>query len=238
MKYILTNNYEAMSSKAASLICAQILMKPNCVLGLATGSTPIGTYKHLAALYQEGEISFKDVSAVNLDEYCGLQENHPQSYKYYMDANLFAHIDIENHNTHIPNGMAQDYSLECTNYDKRIYDLGGIDLQLLGIGNNGHIGFNEPGDEFVMETHRVLLSRETINANSRFFGNDISDVPIAALTMGLRSIMHARKVVLLACGEAKLEIIERALHGPVIPALPASILQLHPDLTVICSKEC
>lgn len=238
MNYILTNSYEAMSKKAASLICAQILMKPVCVLGLATGSTPIGAYKQLAALFKAGEVSFKDVSTVNLDEYCGLEDAHPQSYRTYMNYNLFNHIDIEKHNTYVPDGMAENFTKECAKYDKTIHELGGIDLQLLGIGNNGHIGFNEPGEEFVMDTHRVLLSEDTISANSRFFENEISNVPTAALTMGLRGIMHARKVVLLACGKAKLEIIDRALYGPVTPKLPASILQLHPDLTVICAKEC
>ena len=236
MKYIVTKNYAELSHKAADIIAAQIILKPNCVLGLATGSSPVETYKELIKYNEKGDIDFSDVTSVNLDEYVGLDGTNDQSYRYFMNDNLFNHVNIDKARTHVPNGCAADLKAEGEAYDKMIKDLGGIDLQLLGIGPDGHIGFNEPDSVFVKETHEVKLDESTIKANARFFAKE-EDVPKTAITMGMMSIMQARKILLVANGPAKKDILEKAFFGPVDPMVPASILQLHPDVTVIFSEE-
>ena len=209
---------------------------PHCVLGLATGSTPEMLYEELVALCKAGKLSFKDVTTYNLDEYVGLTGDHPQSYRYFMQENFFDHINIDPSRTFVPCGTAADPAAECAEYDTRIKRFGGIDLQLLGIGLDGHIGFNEPGDCFITATHVADLHESTIRANSRFFESE-AEVPKQAISMGMVSIMQARKILLIANGPAKKDVLLRAFNGPITPALPASILQLHPDLTVIFSEE-
>lgn len=231
MKIIEAKDYKELSRKVANIISAQVILKPNCVLGLATGSTPIGTYKQLIEWYEKGDIDFSNVTSVNLDEYCGLETTNEQSYRYFMNHNLFSHINIDMKNTNVPNGLAADAEAECKRYDQLIEDLGGVDLQILGIGHNGHIGFNEPDTEFEKGTHVVELDETTIKANARFF-ESIDEVPKKAITMGIRSIMYAKKVILVANGPDKKEIINKAIYGPITPEVPASVLQLHPDLTV------
>lgn len=228
-------DYQGMSRRAANIISAQVIHKPDCVLGLATGSTPIGTYKQLIEWYRKGDLSFAEVHSVNLDEYRGLPGTHDQSYRYFMQTNLFDHVDIKPENTNVPNGMAEDAQAECDRYNKVIRDLGGIDLQLLGLGHNGHIGFNEPSDSFVLETHVVDLTESTIQANARFFAS-MDEVPRQALTMGIRNIMLAKSVLIVVSGEDKADIVLRAFHGPVTPEVPASILQMHPNVTLVGDK--
>ena len=218
----------------ANLFVETINNKPNCVLGLATGSSPVDIYKNLVKAYQENKVSFKDVTTFNLDEYIGLEETHHQSYRYFMNDNLFNHIDIDKNKTHVPNGINYEYDVE--NYDKEIENNGGIDLQILGIGVNGHIGFNEPDDVFIGETHKVSLDESTIEANARFFASK-DEVPKEAITMGMKSIMQAKKVLLIANGKNKKEIVEKSFFGEITPKIPASILQLHPDVTVIYSEN-
>lgn len=225
-------DYAAMSRRAAHLIAAEVIRNPACVLGLATGSTPVGTYQQLAAWNQQGDLSFKEVRTVNLDEYKGLAPTHDQSYRYFMNTNLFDHIDIDLKNTHVPDGLATDPEAECARYDKLVQELGGADLQLLGLGRNGHIGFNEPSDSFVKETHVVDLTESTIQANARFFASE-KDVPRQALTMGIGCIMAARRILLIASGEDKADAIYRAFCGPITPDCPASILQLHGDVVLV-----
>lgn len=234
MKIIRVADYETLSSKTADLIAAQVLVKPNCILGLATGSTPIGTYEKLIEWHEKKGLDFSEVTSINLDEYVGLDSNDKNSYRFFMNYHLFEHINIVRSNTYVPNGMTKDWEKECETYDHRILQLGGIDLQLLGIGNNGHIGFNEPGETFVKNTHLVELGESTIQANSRFF-ETLEEVPKQAITMGIGAIMQAKKVLLIANGKEKEEIVEKAFHGSITPQVPASILQLHPDVTVICS---
>ena len=236
MKFIKVNTYEELSAKAADILAAQVIMKPNCVLGLATGSSPVGAYKKLIAKCQAGEVDFSAVSSINLDEYVGLDGTNDQSYRYFMNTNLFDHINIDKANTRVPSGIARDLAAEAKAYDEHIAEIGGIDLQLLGIGLDGHIGFNEPDDCFTKETHVVDLDPSTIEANARFFAS-ADDVPRKAITMGMGGIMTAKKVLLIANGKAKKEIVEKAFFGPITPAVPASILQLHPDLTVIYSEN-
>ena len=236
MKYIVVNNYEELSNKAADLIAAQILVKPNCVLGLATGSSPVGTYKRLIEDNKAGKIDFSTVTSVNLDEYVGLNGSNDQSYRYFMNHNLFDHVNIDKAKTFVPSGLAADLKAEGEAYDGMIKDLGGIDLQLLGIGLDGHIGFNEPDAYFTAATHEVKLDESTIKANARFFASE-ADVPTTAITMGMLSIMQAKKVLLIANGAAKKAIVEKAFFGPIDPQVPASILQLHPDVTVIFSEN-
>lgn len=236
MNLIKANDYNDLSRKAANVISAQVILKPDCVLGLATGSTPVGTYKQLIDWYNKGDVDFSKVTTVNLDEYCGLPPENNQSYRYFMEHNFFLHINIDRNKTNVPNGLAADYEAECSRYDKLIAELGGIDLQLLGIGRNGHIGFNEPDISFEKTTHVVDLDESTIEANARFF-ESIDDVPKKAITMGIKSIMQAKKILLIANGPDKKEIIDKALHGPVTPDVPASILQFHPDLTVVYCFE-
>lgn len=236
MKYIEVENYQELSRKAAGIIAAQIIAKPESVLGLATGSSPLGTYDCLAKAYENKELDFSKVTSVNLDEYAGLAGDHNQSYRYFMDKNLFSRVNIRKECTFVPNGCAEDIEKECKEYDTRIESLGGIDIQLLGIGLDGHIGFNEPDEVFTKETHLVNLDPSTIEANARFFKSE-QDVPKKAVTMGIKGIMNAKKVLLIANGKNKEEIIKKAFFGPITPKIPASILQLHPDVTVIYSKN-
>ena len=228
-------DYRAMSRRAASIIAAQVVLKPDCVLGLATGSTPVGAYEQLVKWYQQGDLSFAQTRSVNLDEYLGLAPTHEQSYRYFMQQNLFNHIDIVPENTHVLNGLAEDPAAECAAYDQMIRDLGGVDLQLLGMGHNGHIAFNEPGDDFGLGTHVVTLSERTIDANQRFFASR-DDVPRHALSMGIKSIMSARRILIVVSGADKAEALCQAVSGPVTNQVPASVLQLHPDVTLVADE--
>ncbi len=237
MRIIYSETYEQMSRKAANLLSAQVLVKPASVLGLATGSTPLGMYEQLIKWHKKGDIDFCHCRTFNLDEYFGLPSDDCNSYAYYMYENFFRHIDIDLKNTNIPNGTNDQYERECAEYDAKIKQFGGIDIQVLGIGLNGHIGFNEPGDAFILNAGRVALVHSTRSANSRFFGGDIENVPEYAYTLGLRPIVQAKKVLLLANGEQKAEILYKALFGPVTPLVPASILQIVPDLTVCGDKH-
>lgn len=232
MNFIKVETYDELSTKAAAIICGQVAMKPDCVLGLATGSSPLGTYAKIAEKYEKGEVDFSKVSSINLDEYVGLDGNNDQSYRYFMNTNLFSKINIDLAKTNVPNGCAADLEKECEAYDNLIKQSGGIDLQLLGIGLDGHIGFNEPDAYFEKATHVVELDPSTIEANARFFASE-ADVPRKAVTMGMGGIMSAKKVLLIANGKNKKEIVEKSFFGPITPEVPASILQLHPDLTVI-----
>lgn len=236
MNFIKVKTYEELSIRASAIICGQVAMKPNCVLGLATGSSPLGTYARIIEKNNAGEVDFSKVKSINLDEYVGLSGEHEQSYRYFMNNNLFKHININIDNTYVPNGCATDIEAECKAYDSLIESLGGIDLQLLGIGYDGHIGFNEPDTYFEKATHMVKLDDSTIEANSRFFASR-NDVPVTAITMGMGGIMSAKKVLLIANGKGKRDIVEKAFFGPITPKVPASILQLHPDLTVIYSES-
>ena len=218
MKIIRTKDYADMSRKAANIISAQVIMKPDCVLGLATGGTPVGTYEKLVERYNEGDLDFSEVTSVNLDEYRGLPKEHPESYN-------------------LPDGTNMDAEAECKRYDEVIRRVGGVDLQLLGIGHDGHIGFNEPHDAFDLGTHCVDLAQETIEANKRFFDGNEDLVPKQAYTMGIRTIMQARKVLMVVNGAGKAEIVKKAFFGPVTPEVPASILQLHPDFILVGDEE-
>ena len=232
MKIHKTQNYDAMSREAAKIIAAQVVLKPDSVLGLATGSTPLGLYAQLADKFKNVNLDFSETRTVNLDEYQGLAPTHPQSYRFYMDENLFSKINIRPENTHLPDGLAADPVAECAQYDALIHSLGGVDLQLLGIGHDGHIGFNEPGDAFVNNTNLTILDERTIEANKRFFAS-AADVPRRAYTMGIGTIMRARKILVVVSGADKAAIVRKAFNGPVTPAVPASILQLHNDVTLV-----
>lgn len=236
MRIYKVKNYDEMSKKAAGIIAAQVITKPDCVLGLATGSTPIGTYKYLIEKYENGELDFSEVRTANLDEYRGLTKDVEQSYYYFMYHNLFEHVNINMSNTNIPDGTAADSTAECRRYEEVIKSLGGVDIQFLGIGHDGHIGFNEPSDAFDKETHCVNLTDMTIEANKRFF-NSIEEVPRQAYTMGIGTIMKSRKIILAVSGKDKAAILKEALYGPVTPLVPASILQFHPDVTVIADED-
>lgn len=235
MRIYAAKDYKDMSRKAANLISAQVILKPDAVLGLATGSTPVGAYEQLREWYEQGDLDFSAIHSVNLDEYKGLSGEHDQSYRYFMNHNLFDHVNIVKENTNVPNGLAEDAEAECARYDGVIRELGGIDLQLLGIGGNGHIGFNEPCDVFEKGTHVVTLTEETRRSNARFFSS-IDEVPTHALTMGIGGIMSAKKVLLLASGEAKAQALYDSCFGPVTPGVPASILQLHSDAVIIADE--
>ena len=215
------------------VICA----KPACVLGLATGSSPVPLYRELIARERAGLIDFSRVRSVNLDEYKGLAPDHPQSYRRFMQENLFDHISIRPENTYVPDGLTGDVDAMCAAYEETIEALGGVDLQLLGIGHDGHIGFNEPHDAFDLGTHCVDLAQETIEANKRFFDGNEDLVPKQAYTMGIRTIMQARKVLMVVNGAGKAEIVKKAFFGPVTPEVPASILQLHPDFILVADEE-
>lgn len=236
MRIICAKDYKEMSEMAADIIGAQVLLKPDAVLGLATGSTPIGTYEELVRRYEAGRLDFGKIKTVNLDEYRGLTRDNDQSYYYFMHTHLFNHININKNNTNVPDGMEPDALKAGQDYENIIKNYGGIDLQLLGLGNNGHIGFNEPGDEFIDKTHVVDLTESTIEANKRFFAS-IDDVPKQAYTMGIGSIMRAKRVLMVVNGKGKAEIVKEAFFGPITPKVPASILQLHNDFILIGDVE-
>ena len=232
MRVYRAKDYKDMSRKAANIISAQIILKPNSVLGLATGSTPIGTYSQLVDWYKKGDLDFSEVTSVNLDEYKGLSGDNDQSYRYFMNKHLFDRINIYKENTYVPNGLEADSKKACQEYNDIITKCGGIDMQLLGLGHNGHIGFNEPGGAFEKETHCVNLTKSTIEANKRFFEKE-EDVPRQAYTMGIKSIMQAKKILVVVSGEDKADIVKGAFTGPVTPEVPASVLQLHNDVTLV-----
>jgi len=236
MKVIQAADYDDMSRKAANLISAQIIMKPRCVLGLATGSTPVGVYRQLTEWYRKGDLDFSEVTTFNLDEYRGLERSHPQSYYYFMKEHLFSKVNIVAGRTNIPDGMAQNPEFACKDYNDRIERAGGIDLQLLGIGHNGHIGFNEPGTAFEAMTHLVELTESTLQANRRFFSSE-EEMPRQAYTMGIKNIMLAKKIIILASGRDKAAILKEAMEGSISPKVQASILQLHNDATVVADRE-
>ena len=232
MKLLKGKDYKEMSILAANCISAQVIAKPDSILGLATGSTPIGTYEELVRRYQNELLDFKHIVSINLDEYRNLEKEHPQSYHYFMNDHLFSKVNIKLENTFVPDGSEPDMKKACEQYDEVIDSYHGIDLQLLGLGNNGHIGFNEPADSFCQTTPCVDLTESTIEANARFFETK-SEVPTQAYTMGIKTIMQAKKVVLVVSGAGKAEIVKKAFFGPVTPQVPASILQFHPDFTLI-----
>ena len=236
MKLTVTNSYEKLSELAAEYIAAQVILKPDSVLGLATGSSPVGVYKCLVEKFNKGCLDFSDVISINLDEYVGLDGSHEQSYRYFMQDHLFNYVNIKPENTFVPNGCASDLAAECSEYDARVTRLGGIDLQLLGIGPDGHIGFNEPDDHFTAETHVVDLLPSTIEANSRFFSS-IDEVPKQAVSMGMGSIMKAKKIILLANGKAKHQAIKELLDDRITTSNPSTLLKVHPDTVIICDKE-
>ncbi|APC41817.1 glucosamine-6-phosphate deaminase [Clostridium estertheticum] len=236
MRIIVVDNYEEMSKRAALMITSQVTLKPDSVLGLATGDTPLGMYEELVKLYNKKEVDFKEVRTFNLDEYYGLDPENPQSYYSFMNKNLFDKVDISKNNINMPDGMVKDVNDFCLLYENKIKTLGGIDMQVLGIGGNGHIGFNEPNVNFEAQTHLVNLNEQTIEANSRFF-KSIEDVPVKAISMGIKTIMNSKKIILLANGLNKAEAIAKAVNGKINPSIPASILQLHNDVTIIIDKE-
>ena len=235
MRIIRTRDYDDMSRKAADVIAAQIIMKPDCVLGLATGSTPIGTYARLVKKYKKGDLDFSGVTSVNLDEYKGLTKENDQSYYYFMNDNLFSKVNIDKSRTFLPDGTEADSDKACRDYNQVIANVGGVDLQLLGLGHNGHIGFNEPGTMFEAETHCVDLTDSTIRANKRFFAS-IDDVPRQAYTMGIKTIMMAKKILVVVSGADKAAIVKKAFFGAITPEVPAAVLQLHQDVTVIADE--
>ena len=229
-------DYQDVSRKAANIMSAQIIMKPNAVLGLATGSTPVGLYKQLIEWYNKGDLDFSQITSVNLDEYKGLSGDNDQSYRYFMNTNLFDHVNIDKTRTYVPNGLEEDSDKACADYNEIIRSVGGIDIQLLGIGGNGHIGFNEPGTPFTEETHIVELTEKTRSDNARFFDNDINQVPTHAITMGIATIMKAKKILLVASGANKADAVAAMVNGPVDPACPASVLQNHEDVVVVVDE--
>lgn len=236
MRLIVTDDYSNMSRKAAGLIASQVILQPNSVLGLATGSTPIGIYEQLSAWHQSGELDFSQITTVNLDEYCGLAPDNEQSYHYFMTEHLFSKVNLPKGRQFLPDGMNLDADRECERYQNLIGLLGGIDIQLLGLGHNGHIGFNEPSDAFVKDVHQVELTEKTIEANKRFF-DSIEDVPRKAYTMGIGTIFQAKKILLVVSGAEKAGILRQVMCGPICPQVPGSILQLHPDVTVVADQE-
>lgn len=235
MRVIRTKDYQDMSRKAANIISAQVITKPDSVLGLATGSSPIGTYEQLVAWYNKDDIDFSQVHTYNLDEYVGLTPDNPQSYHYFMNEHLFKHVNIDIANTHVPDGSNPHAEEVCPAYDAAVEAAGYPDLQLLGIGHNGHIGFNEPADSFATGTHVVDLTESTIQANSRLF-NSIDEVPRQAYTMGIRTIMFAKRILVVVSGADKADAVYEMLYGPITPACPATILQLHPDVTIVADE--
>ena len=235
MRLIRAKDYADVSRKAANIMAAQVQLQPDCVLGLATGSSPVGAYQELIAKYQAGELDFSQVKAANLDEYVGLTKDHDQSYAYFMRSNLFDHINIDQANCNIPNGMNPDAEAECARYDAVIESLGGVDLQLLGLGPNGYVGFNEPGDAFVRDTNKIELTKATIDANARFFATR-DDVPKYAYTMGIGAIMKAKRVLMVVSGANKAQAVKDCFFGPIRPQAPGSILQLHPDFILVADE--
>lgn len=236
MRIVIAKDYEDLSARAAMIVAGQICLKPNSVLGLATGSTPLLMYEKLVEMHRTVGLDFSEAISFNLDEYLGLSPEDEHSYHWYMYQNFFHHINMAPRNIHIPDGTAKDVEKECREYDRSIQAAGGIDLQILGIGTNGHIGFNEPDIKFEATTHKVKLDQETVTANSRFF-TDLNDVPRYAISMGIKTIMHAKKILLLANGEAKAAAIYKTLYRGITPETPASILQLHQDVTVIVEES-
>jgi glucosamine-6-phosphate deaminase len=235
MKIYRAKDYNDMSRKAANLISTQILLKPNCVLGLATGSTPLGTYRQLVERYNQGDLDFSEITTVNLDEYKGLTHDNSQSYYYFMNENLFSKVNINKSKVFLPDGTEPDSETACQKYNEILHAVGVIDLQLLGLGHNGHIGFNEPADFFTTETHCITLSERTIQANARFFAT-AEEVPRQAYTMGIKTIMSAEKVLVVISGEDKADIVKKAFFGPITPQVPASILQLHRNAVIIADE--
>lgn len=236
MRIIKARDYDEVSRKAANIIFSVMTQKPDCVLGLATGSSPVGIYKELVRRYEDGNLDFSRVTTVNLDEYRGLDKEDPQSYAYYMKENLFSHVNIPMENTHLPDGREEDSEKACEEYNRILRAAGRQDIQLLGIGHDGHIGFNEPADHFPKETHCVDLAEPTIEANARFFESR-DQVPTQAYTMGIRNIMAAKQILMVANGKGKAKILKEAFQGPVTPQVPASILQLHPDVILVADEE-
>ena len=236
MRVIIEKDYEAMSKKAALLVASQVRLKPDSVLGLATGSTPLGMYDELIEMYKKDEIDFSEVKTFNLDEYCNLSPQNGQSYHYYMKNNFFKHVNLHPSNTNLLNGMTDDVKQECLDYDEKIQRSGGIDLQVLGIGHNGHIGFNEPGEKLNVRTHQVNLAEETIEANSRFFDSR-KEVPKKAITVGMATILKSKRILLMASGKNKARAIRETISGYVSTEVPASLLQTHPEVTVIIDEE-
>lgn len=235
MKIIRAKDYDDMSRKAANIIASQIIMKPDCVLGLATGSTPVGTYARLVEWYQKGDLDFSGVTTVNLDEYKGLTRDNDQSYFYFMNEHLFSKVNVDPERTFLPDGTEQDSAKACGDYNGIIAKVGGADLQLLGLGHNGHIGFNEPADVFEAETHCVDLTESTIKANQRFFAS-MDEVPRQAYTMGVGTIMRAKRILVVVSGQDKANIVKEAFFGPITPRVPASVLQLHGNVTVVADE--
>lgn len=235
MKITEVDDYQAMSRAAADLVVERVRSNPQLILGLATGSTPLGLYQHLIDDYNRSGTSYRHVTTFNLDEYVGLSEQDPNSYHYFMNQYLFNHIDIEKTNTYIPKGNAQDLEKECSVFEERLKEHGGVDLQILGIGGNGHIGFNEPGTSFYSRTHLVDLTLSTREANERFFAN-LNEVPIRAVSMGIETIMESKEILLLISGEKKRDALHQLLHGEIDESFPASILREHPNTTVIFDK--
>ena len=236
MELIVVKNYEEMSKKAASIISSQVVIEPNSVLGLATGDTPLGMYKELIKKYKENEVDFSKVKTFNLDEYYGLERDNIQSYYFYMINNFFKFINIDSNNINIPNGTSNDIEENCLNYESKIKEAGGIDIQVLGIGVNGHIGFNEPNVNFEAQTHLVNLNENTIKSNARFF-NSIDEVPKKAISMGIKTILQSKKIILLASGESKAEAVYNTVKGKISPEIPSSILQLHQNVTIILDES-
>ena len=232
MKIYVAQDYDSMSQKAAALLSAQVILHPSSVLGLATGSTPVEMYRELIDGCSKGEVDFSQVQTVNLDEYVGLPPTHPQSYRYFMRKNLFDHINIDEEATYFPDGTAPSLEEECLSYDEKIHQLGGVDFQVLGLGHNGHIGFNEPADDFTFGTHVVTLQESTLSANARFFSSK-DEVPRQAITMGVGSIVQARQILVMVSGSDKADIVKAAFAGPVTPHVPASILQFHPHVILV-----
>lgn len=236
MKLYICKNYEEMSAKAASVVASVITLKPDCVLGLATGSTPVGMYTDLARMNKDGKLDFSEVKTYNLDEYYPIKPSNSQSYRYFMDKNLFDNINIDKANTHVLNGEATDAAAECAAYDKAIEAAGGIDIQVLGIGNNGHIGFNEPDGKLIAATHKTGLTESTINANSRFF-DSADEVPRHALTMGLAPIMKSKRIIMLVSGKNKHAVLQELLSGVIVTTNPSTMLNMHNDVTIVCDED-
>lgn len=235
IKIYKTENYDKMSRKAANIISAEVILNPSCVLGLATGSSPVGLYKNLIEFNKNGDLDFSEVKTINLDEYIGITPENDQSYRYFMDTNLFNHVNIKKENTNVPNGMAQDIEKECERYNNIIKQLGPVNLQLLGIGRNGHIGFNEPDDHFEAYTHKVLLAESTIEANKRFF-EKAEDVPKYAISMGIKNIFSAEKILVIASGEDKADAVYSLVYGQISPNVPCTALQLHNNVVLVADK--
>ena len=236
MKFKVFDSYEELSAYSAEIVAGVIREKEDAVLGLATGSSPMGLYEELIKLYEDGNLDFSRVKSVNLDEYVGLDESHSQSYRYFMNINFFNHINIDKKNTHVPSGVAEDLEKAAEEYDEVIDSLGGIDVQVLGIGPNGHIGFNEPSDELKVHTHVANLTEGTIQANARFFSSE-DEVPTQAVTMGVGPIIKAKKIILIATGDNKAQAVKSLADDVVTTDIPATLLKLHPDVTVVLDRK-